>query len=72
MNNVLSRIDMVGCGSSTLGLIDEATEFTTLLGGVIFARPLGARAQQRVPVVGFLRGRLADDSVWISDAFRHG
>ena len=46
-------------------------EFITLIGGVA-AWPTVARAQQAVPVVGFLRGTLAADSTHLVAAFQQG
>jgi putative tryptophan/tyrosine transport system substrate-binding protein len=47
-------------------------DFITLLCGAA-AWPLAARGQQPVmPTIGFLSGRAADDSAWLSAAFHHG
>jgi putative ABC transport system substrate-binding protein len=46
-------------------------EFITLLGGAA-AWPLAARAQQGVPVVGFLRSTAASSSAHLVDAFQQG
>ena len=46
-------------------------EFVTLLGGAAAGWPLAARAQQPVmPVVGFVSGRLPEDSARFGSAFR--
>jgi putative ABC transport system substrate-binding protein len=47
-------------------------EFITLLGGMAVASPLGARAQQALPVVALVNLRSADDGMRFADAFRKG
>jgi putative tryptophan/tyrosine transport system substrate-binding protein len=47
-------------------------EFVTLAGGAAVARPLVARAQQAVPVIGFLSGRSASESSGVLTGFRKG
>jgi putative tryptophan/tyrosine transport system substrate-binding protein len=47
-------------------------DFITLIGSAAAASPLGAIAQQAMPVVGFLSSRSADDSITAVAAFRQG
>ncbi len=49
----------------------QRREFITLLGGVT-VWPLTARAQQAMPVVGFLSSRSANDSLSVEAAFHRG
>src|SRR5258707_10492260 len=47
-------------------------EFIGLLGGAAMAWPLPARAQERMPVIGFMSARSPEDSVHLVEAFRRG
>ena len=50
----------------------QRREFITLLGGTVVTRPLAARAQAAIPVVGFLHYASADTFAHIAEAVRQG
>jgi ABC-type uncharacterized transport system substrate-binding protein len=47
-------------------------EFITLLGGGAAAWPIAVRAQQAMPMIGFLRNTLPEDSIYLVTALRQG
>ena len=46
--------------------------FISLLGGAALAWPLGARAQQAIPLIGFMSGRAPETDTHLLAAFRQG
>jgi putative tryptophan/tyrosine transport system substrate-binding protein len=59
-----------GAGRMTIGI--ERRHFISTLGGAVLAWPLAARAQQPVPVVGYLSSYPADTNQKFTQAFRQG
>jgi len=47
-------------------------EFMTLLGGVVAAWPLAARAQQQLPVIGILSSRSRATDAFLLSVIRQG
>ena len=54
------------------GMPMRRREFISAIGGAAVTWPLATRAQQAVPVIGFLSSRSPSDSTVLVDAFRQG
>ena len=50
----------------------QRREFITLVGGAAASVPFATRAQQSMPVIGFLRSTTAADATEFVTAFRQG
>ena len=62
--------DVVPAGAGQMAIDIGRRQFISALGGLAVAWPLARRAQQSVPVVGFLRNTLPDSR--LMTAFRKG
>src|SRR5271167_503830 len=58
--------------SNGLGGHMQRREFVTVVGGAAATWPFTARAQQPMPVIGFMSGRSPEDSAHLVAAFRQG
>jgi putative ABC transport system substrate-binding protein len=67
----ISNNGVIGCNPRLRGAHMRRREFITLIGGGVVAWPLAARAQQQLPVIGFLR-QGPPEPMSLRNAFRRG